>query len=72
MKFTLSKKRAPVRVTLLACLAFLALAVYGWDVSTDELLSGLLILLVCLVAIIILAAMTVALISVFKKIFSKN
>lgn len=42
-------------INMLACTAFLFLAVYGWNMPVSELLRYFLIALVCLAILIILA-----------------
>lgn len=40
---------------MIAGLSFIALAVYGWDLSGEDLLNYLLVLLVCLAVLILFA-----------------
>ncbi len=72
MLFRKRKPRSAVTVTLLASAAFLALAVYGWDVPVSELQSFLVILLGLLAVIVVAAFLMVALIKLFKFLFRGN
>jgi hypothetical protein len=48
-------KSRGLAINMIACLAFLALAVYGWGLPVKELLHYFLITLICLVIVVGLA-----------------
>ncbi len=70
MLFGISRKnRSVVTTSLLAGGAFVALAVWGWDLPLSTVGQFLLISLVCLVAIILVAAVGVGTVVAVKKFF---
>lgn len=69
MFFKKRKPRSSIIVTLLASAAFLAMAVYAWDVSVSELMGFLGMLLVLLVALIVAAFICVAIIKLINRVW---
>ncbi|MEJ2416773.1 MAG: hypothetical protein P8Y45_07550 [Exilibacterium sp.] len=63
------KNRSVVTTSLLAGGSFVALAVWGWDLPLSTVGQFLLISLVCLVAIILVAAVGVGTVVAVKKFF---
>lgn len=72
MLFRKRKPRSAVTVALIACAAFLALAVYGWDVPLSDLSSFLIITVGLLAAIIGAAFLMVILIKSVKRLISRD
>ena len=68
MFFKKRKPRSSIIVTLLASAAFLAMAVYAWDVPVGELVGFLGMLLVLLVAVIVAAFICVALVKLVGRL----
>lgn len=65
--FKFKKRRSPATTAMLASAAFIALAVYAWDVPVSELLNTLLVLVVVLGGIILLALLCVALLKFLRR-----
>jgi len=67
MKFTFKRKpRSVGGMSLIACAAFLALAVWGWGVSWASLGQSLLIIVLIFAVIIVAAGLLIALIKLAR------
>lgn len=72
MFFKKRKPRSSIVVTLFASAAFLAMAVYAWDVSINQLLGFLGMLLLLLVAVIAAAFICVVLIKLIGRVLHRS
>lgn len=57
MSFRKFFKNRGLALNMIACAAFLALAVYGWGLSVSDLLHYLWVLIICLVVVVGLAVL---------------
>ena len=62
----LKKQKSALGVSLLACLAFIALAVWGWDLPLEAAFSYLLISIVLMMAIMVMAFISAWLLSLLR------
>ena len=66
------KRRSVLPVSMIACLAFIALAIWGWGLPPQRVWEFLLISLVCLAVIVIAALAGAALIVLIRKLSSRE